>query len=207
MRFFGRPMSSARCRREQRRLHHGLVRHLARLARFGRLGVLVHQPGEQFLIERAPVDADAHRLAVLDRHLDDLGELRIALVLEADIAGIDAVFVERLGAAGMIGQQLVADVMEVADDRHGDAHLRQPLLDARHGGGRLVAVDRDAHQLRAGARQRRHLARGAFDVGGVGIGHRLHDDRRAAADDDAADVRPQSIYDGPVRSCVIECQI
>ena len=28
----------------------------------------------------------------------------------------------------------------------------------------------------------------AFDVGGVGIGHRLHDDRRAAADHDAADI-------------------
>jgi hypothetical protein len=26
--------------------------------------VLVHQPGQQFLIERAPVDADAHRLVV-----------------------------------------------------------------------------------------------------------------------------------------------
>ncbi len=78
--------------------------------------------------------------------------------------------------------------MEVADDRHGDVHLRQPLLDARHGGGRLVAVDRDAHQLGAGARQRRHLLRGAFDVGGVGIGHRLHDDRMTAADHDAADI-------------------
>ncbi len=125
---------------------------------------------------------------MLDRHLDDLRELRIALVLEADIAGIDAVFVERLGAAGMIGEQLVADVMEVADERHADADLGEPLLDVRHGGRRLVAVDRDAHQLGAGARQRRHLARGAFDVGGVGIGHRLHDDRRTAADDDAADI-------------------
>ena len=65
---------------------------------FADLRVLVHQPREQFLIERAPIDADAHRLVVLDRHLDDLRELRIALVLEADIAGIDAVFVERLGA-------------------------------------------------------------------------------------------------------------
>ena len=53
------------------------------------------------------------------------GELRVALVLEADIAGIDAVFVERLGAGRMIGEQLVADVMEVADERHVDAHLAQ----------------------------------------------------------------------------------
>ena len=28
---------------------------------------------------------------------------------------------------------------------------------------------------------------GAFDIGGVGIGHRLHDDRRTAADGDIAD--------------------
>ena len=91
-------------RRQQRRLHHRLVHHRARVRRLRRLGVLVHQPRQQFLIERAPVDADAHRLVVFDRHLDDLRELRIALVLEADIAGIDAVFVERLGAARMLGQ-------------------------------------------------------------------------------------------------------
>ena len=36
------------------------------------------------------------------------------------------------------------------------------------------------------ARARRRLARGGFDVGGVGVGHRLHDDRGIAADDDAA---------------------
>ena len=46
------------------------------------------------------------------------------LVLEADIAGIDAVLVERLGAGRMVGQQLVADVVEVADQRH----ARMPIL-------------------------------------------------------------------------------
>jgi len=34
------------------------------------------------------------------------------------------------------------------------------------------------------------LGHRAFDVGGVGIGHRLHDDRRAAADGDIADHGP-----------------
>ena len=125
---------------------------------------------------------------MLDRHLDDGRELAVPLVLEADIAGIDAVFVERLGAARMIGEQFVADVMEVADDRHVDAHLEQPLLDVRYRRRRLVAVDGDAHEFGAGAGERRHLARGALDVGGVGVGHRLHDDRRAAADHDAGDV-------------------
>ena len=35
-------------------------------------------------------------LPFCERDLDDLGELPVALVLEADIAGIDAVFGERL---------------------------------------------------------------------------------------------------------------
>ena len=174
--------------RQHRRLHHGLVHHLARIERLSRLGVFVHQAREQFLIERTPVGADAHRLVVFERHLDDGGELPVPLVLEADIAGIDAIFAERLGAAGMIGQQLVTDVVEIADQRHVHAKLRKPVPDVRHCGSRLVAVDRDAHELRAGRGQRSHLARGALDIGGVGIGHRLHDDRRAAANDDAADI-------------------
>jgi hypothetical protein len=65
---------------------------------------------------------------VLDRHLDDGGELRVLLLAEADIARIDAVLVERLGAARMIGEQRVADVVEVADQRHIHAHLEQLFL-------------------------------------------------------------------------------
>jgi hypothetical protein len=53
---------------------------------------------------------------------------------------------------------------------------------------RLVAIDGDAHQLRAGAPELRHLPHGRLDVGCVGIGHRLHHDRRAAADADPADI-------------------
>ena len=111
-------------RRQQRRAHHRLARHRAGLERLRARGVLVHQRGQQLLVERAPVGADAHRLAVADRDLDDRAELQVALVLEADIAGIDAVFVERLGAGRMIGEQLVADIVEVADQRHVHAALR-----------------------------------------------------------------------------------
>jgi hypothetical protein len=143
---------------------------------------------EQLLVERAPVDADAHRLAVLDRRFDDGRELAVLLVLEADIAGIDAVLVERLGAGGMIGQELVADIVEVAHQRHLAALLQQPLLDVRHGGGGLVAVDRDAYDLGAGARQRSDLPDRRVDIGSVGVSHRLHDDRRAAANRHIADV-------------------
>jgi len=65
-----------------------------------------------------------HWLIVLDRGLDDGAELAVLLFLETHIAGIDAILVERFGAGRMIGQELVADVMEVADDRHVDIHLQ-----------------------------------------------------------------------------------
>ena len=174
-------------RRQQRRLHHRFAGHRADILRAGEQRVFVHQLGQQLLVERAPIGADPDRLAVLVGDLDDVGELRVALVLEADIAGIDAVFVERLGAGRIIGQQLVADVMEIADQGRGDAALAQAVADMRHGGGSLLAVDRDAHQFGAGTRQGRDLGDGAVDIGGVGVGHRLHHDRRTAADGDVAD--------------------
>ena len=167
-------------------MQHRLAGHRAHVLGLGQRRVLVHHLGQQILVERAPVGADAHRLAILDRFFDDGAELDVALLLEADVAGIDAVFVERLGAGRMIGEKLVADVVEVADQRHVAADAGEPLLDPGYGGSRLVAVDRDAHQLGAGAREAGDLADGAVDVGGVGVGHRLHDDRSAAADDDGA---------------------
>ena len=91
--------------------------------RFRGLGVLVHQMGEEFSIERTPIDADAHWLAMLHRHIDDGAELLDFLVLETDVAGVDAIFVERFGAVRIFAEQLVADVMEIADQRHGHAAL------------------------------------------------------------------------------------
>ena len=175
-------------RRNERRLHDGLVHHGARILRRIRARVLVHQARQQLLVERAPVDADAHRLLPAQRRIDDGGELAVLLVLEADVAGIDAVLAERLGAGRVVGQQRVAVVVEVADERRDDATLREPVADVRHGLGRLVAVDGDADELGAGAGERRDLRDGRVDVGGVGVGHRLHDDGRAAADHHARDV-------------------
>ena len=97
--------------------------------------------------------------------------------------------------AGCSLKQLVADVVEVADQRDIDAHRGEPVADVRHGGRRLVAIDGDAHELRAGARERRDLARRRLDVGGVGVGHRLHRDRRAAADRDRAGAAPDAHAD------------
>ena len=77
--------------------------------------------------------------------------------------------------------------MEVADQGRGDAELAQAVADVRHGGSGLIAIDGDAHHFGSGARQRRDLRDRAFDIGGVGVGHRLHDDRRTPADGNVAD--------------------
>ena len=87
----------------------------------------------------------------------------------------------------MIGEQLVADVVEVADQGYAHAPLQKRVADVGHGRGGLVAVDRDPHQFRARPRQGRDLPGGRLDVRGVGVGHRLDDDRRAPADLDPAD--------------------
>ena len=189
----GRPISSAASRRQQRGAHDRLARHLVGGERRALRLVLVHQRSQQFLVERAPVDADPDRLVVADRHLDDGRELLVLLFLEADIARIDAVFRQRLGAFRVVGKQLVADIVEVADQRHGDAEPVEPLADAGHGGRALVAVDGDADDLGAGFRQRGDLRDRAVDIGGVRVGHRLDDDRRVAADHDAAHIHA----DGP----------
>ena len=85
---------------------------------------------------------------------------RSFLSLKPTLPGIDAVFVERLGAGRMIGEQLVADVMEIADEGHEAVLPRELFADMRHGGGGLVAIDRDAHQFRAGAGERGDLRDG-----------------------------------------------
>src|SRR5258708_5394090 len=87
----------------------------------------------------------------------------------------------------MLGQKLVADVMEIADQGRGDAALAKCVADMRHCGCGLVTVDRDPHQFGARARKRWDLRQGARDIGGVGVGHRLHHNRRAPADGDIAD--------------------
>jgi hypothetical protein len=53
------------------------------------------------------------------RHFDHLRELAVLLVALAHVAGVDAVLAERLGHGRMVGQQAVAVVVEVADQRHG----------------------------------------------------------------------------------------
>ena len=187
MRSCGRPSSSARWalveRRDDQRLAHDVVR----LDRFGGGRVLVHHPREQVLVEAAPVDADAHGLVVTAGDLDHLRELRVALAAAPDVARVDAVLGERGGALRVLAQQLVPVEVEVADQRHVAAEFAHARGNRRHGRGGFLGVDGDPHQLRAGHGERTHLQRGAFDVRGVRVGHRLHDDRVVAAEHHAAD--------------------
>jgi hypothetical protein len=91
----------------------------------------------------------AHRFPVFVRNVDHRRELRIPLFAKADVAGIDPVFRQRFGTGRVIVEQLVADIMEIADDRHIKAHQHQPVTDIGHGLGRLIAVNRHAHDLGA----------------------------------------------------------
>ena len=162
-------------------MQHGLAGDGAHVLRLRKLGVLVHQMGEKLLVERAPVCADSDRLAVLDGLFDDRRELDVALGLEAHVARIDPVFVERLGTGGVIGQELMADIVKIADQRHEASDAGEPLLDLRHGGGGFVTVDGDTHHFGASAGERCDLAYRRIDISCIGVGHRLDDDGRASA--------------------------
>jgi hypothetical protein len=81
------------------------------------VGIFLHFAHDQFLVERAAIDADAHGLAVVDGHLADGRELFVAACSCAYVSGIDAVFVERTRALRIFGQQDVPVVVEIADDR------------------------------------------------------------------------------------------
>src|SRR5207302_1187041 len=166
------------------RQHHGAAGHLLRRARRGARRVLVHQPREQIRVGPSPVHADPHRLVMTARDLDHLRELRVALAAAADVTRVDAVLGERRGAVRMLAQELMAVEVEVADQRHADTGAIETLANRRHRRRSLAGVDREAHELRPRARERLHLPDRALDVRGVGIGHRLYDDRRAAADAD-----------------------
>ena len=81
----------------------------------------------------------------------------------------------------------MAVVVEVADQRRVTSRVKHPLLDLRNRRGGFRHVDRHADHLRAGFRQLDALLRGRRGVRRIRHRHRLDDDRRAAADLDAAD--------------------
>ena len=175
------PQFTSTLSRFQRREHQRLRHDLARLIRLGAAGIGVHQAGEQFLIETAPVHPDAHGFVVSLGDVDHLTELLVFLVALAHIARVDAVLGQRAGAIGKVGQQPMAVVMKVADERHRNAHAVELLADGRHSRCSLGRVHRDAHQFRARHRKLLDLNGCADRVGRIGIGHGLHAHRRVTA--------------------------
>src|SRR5579875_450343 len=152
------------------------------------VGVLLHFLHDQFLVERAAVDADAHGLSIVHGDFADGGELFVAAGAFADVAGIDAVFVEGFGAFGIFGEKNVAVVVKIADERRVASGVEDAALDFRDGGGGFGNVDGDADEFGAGLGEFKILFGGGGDVGGIGVGDGLDDDGRAAADLDFADL-------------------
>ena len=124
---------------------------------------------------------------MLDGHFDHGAEVVVVLLADVDVAGIDAVFGEGAGAVGILLEEDVAVVVEVADDGDADAEFVERVDDFGDGLGGGFGVDGDAHQLGAGLGQRHHLIDGGGGVGGVGIGHGLDHDGVVAAHPDVAD--------------------
>ena len=110
-----------------------------------RPGVGVHQLGQDRLVERSPVDADPDRHVVVDGDPDDRREM-LVVALGADVARVDPVLGEGRGHLRVLGQQLVAVVVEVADDRHVDAEAADLADHLGHRGRRLLRVDRHPHR-------------------------------------------------------------
>ena len=63
----------------------------------------------------------------------------------------------------------------------------EALADGGHGGRGLGGIDGDPDELRSGVGKCLDLSHRRGHVDRVGVGHRLHDDRRIAADLDAPD--------------------
>src|SRR6202030_1565009 len=160
---------------------HALVDDLFGAAAQLAVSVLLHLAHDQFLIQRAAIDANAHGLAVIARDAADRGELLVPPLAGAYVTGIDAVFVQSAGAIGVFGQQDVAVIVKIADQRSIAPGIEHALFDLRHGGSRFGDVHGNAYQFGARARELEALLNGRGNIGGVGIGHRLNDDRRAAA--------------------------
>ncbi len=175
-------------RRLQRGKHHAVVDDLFGFLAEILVGVLLHLLHDQFLIQGAAIHADADRFAVIDGDFADGGELFVAALSRADVAGIDAVFIESFRAFGILREQDVAVVMEVADDGYFAASSEQAFLDDRDSFRRFGNVHCPANDLTAGFGKFERLLECSLDVGGVGVGHGLDHDWCAAANLDVANL-------------------
>ena len=126
--------------------------------------------------KRPRVDADPQRrgelVCALCHKRDLVGPADVARV-QADAVGAD---VQRLQRERVVE----VDVGDHRDRRVGDDRLeRLDVLLAGHG---------DAHDVGAGVGDRADLGHRGAEVGGLGLGHRLDGDGRAAADRDPTHV-------------------
>src|SRR6185437_15495905 len=94
---------------------HGFYHDVAGRAGGGGFRVLVHHAGEQGLVQRAPVDADADGFLVFHRALDHGAEIVVVFAADGDVAGIDAVLGQSASGGGVLFEQQMAVVVEVAD--------------------------------------------------------------------------------------------
>ncbi len=175
MRSCGRPVCLGQRRRAERALDHGVDACTSRASRGSASSrVLVHHLGEQLLVERCPSSrrcGPACRASIATSMMvRKLSSRRFAPTLP----GLIRYLASAAAQSGYLREEQVPVVVEVADDR-ATCHLAPH--DLGHGPGGLVVVDRDAHQLAAGLGQGTHLVHGRRDVGRVGVGHRLDDDR------------------------------
>jgi len=131
-------------------LHHAVVDDLFGVEAEIAVRILLHLAHDQFLVERAAIDADPDGLAVIHGDFADRCELFVAADSGADIARVDAVLIEGAGAVGVFGQQDVPVVVEIANDGRLAAEVSQAGYNLRHGRSRLGHVHGDADQLRSG---------------------------------------------------------
>src|SRR5206468_3338385 len=130
--------------------------------------------GEKILLERARVDADADGDLLL---LGDVHDLLHEL-LAADVSGVEAQAVDALLQRDE--RQLVVEV-DVRHER--DADLPLDLAELLGG---LADGHRTPDDVAAGRLERPDLEQRRLDVARVGLRHRLHGERRVAADFDIA---------------------
>ena len=158
----------------ERAFHHALRRHAAVFR-------------QNLLLDRAGIDADAHRNVM---RLDTVRQ-NAHVLFSADVARIDAQLVDTVFHSGQ--RKLVIKV-NIRHQRHGTAvHQRTDSLRA------CLVVHRDADDIRAGNRQRTDLRERRLHIRRIGIGHGLHGNRRAPADEHAAgsDLSCQLRHDKP----------
>ncbi len=99
------------------------------------------------------------------------------MALGADVAGVDPVLGERRRRLRVLDQQLVAVVVEVADDRHVHAQVVASLRiisGTAAAASSVLTVTRTSWDARVG--EAGDLDRGRVGIGRVRVGHRLDDD-------------------------------